>query len=234
MGYATETASDGEQALEKLGTVPMDVIITDLMMPRMDGFQLLRTLLERGDLTPPIVLTACGDMDYAISVVHDLQAFWFLEKPVQAGELATLLERAIRHKSLVKETERLQRQLGYRGYLMDLVGTSRAMRQIYSVIQQVAPSSASVMITGESGTGKEMVARAIHKLSPRAADPFVAINCAALPEELIESELFGHERGAFTDALERRAGCFEQAHQGTLLLDEIGDMPLGTQAKLLG
>lgn len=233
MGFLAESASDGEEALEKLGSLAVDSIITDLMMPRMDGFHLLRTLLERGDLTPAIVLTGFGNMEQAISIVHDLQAFWFLEKPVQFSVLATLLERAVRHKSLVKETERLQRQLGYQGYLMDLVGTSPAMRQVYSLIQQVAPSSASVLITGESGTGKEMVANTIHKLSPRAARPFVAINCAALPESLIESELFGHEKGSFTDALERRAGCFEQAHQGTLLLDEIGEMPSGTQAKLL-
>jgi DNA-binding NtrC family response regulator len=233
MGHIAETASDGEDALEKLGAAPADVITTDLMMPRMDGFQLLRTLLERGDLTPAIVLTGFGSIDQAISIVHDLSAFWFLEKPVQSAVLATLLERAIRHNSLVKEAERLQRQLGYQGYLMDLVGTSPPMRQIYSLMQQVAPSSASVLITGESGTGKELVASAIHKLSPRADRPFVAINCAALPESLIESELFGHERGSFTDALDRRAGCFEQAHMGTLLLDEIGEMPIGTQAKLL-
>src|SRR5882724_10516133 len=121
LGYIAETASDGEEALEKLGAAPTDVIITDLMMPGMDGFQLLRTLLERGDLTPAIVLTGFGSIDQAISIVHDLQAFWFLEKPIQPGVLATLLERAIRHKTLVKETERLQRQLGYQGYLMDLV-----------------------------------------------------------------------------------------------------------------
>ena len=233
MGYIAVTAGDGESALEKLGAAPVDVITTDLMMPRMDGFQLLRTLLERGDLTPAIVLTGFGSIDQAISIVHDLAAFWFLEKPVQSAILSTLLERAIRHSQLVKETERLQRQLGYHGYLIDLVGTSPPMRQVYSLIQQVAPSSAAVLITGESGTGKELVANAIHKLSPRADRPFVAVNCAALPETLIESELFGHEKGSFTDALERRAGCFEQAHTGTLLLDEIGEMPLGTQAKLL-
>jgi len=233
MGYIAETAADGEQALEKLGAAAVEVIITDLMMPRMDGFQLLRTLLERGDLTPAIVLTGFGSIDQAISIVHDLAAFWFLEKPVQSAVLGTLLERALRHNDLVKETERLQRQLGYQGYLMDLVGTSPPMRQVYSLIQQVAPSRASVLITGESGTGKELVAAAIHKLSPRADRQFVAVNCAALPESLIESELFGHEKGSFTDALERRPGCFEQAHMGTLLLDEIGEMPIGTQAKLL-
>jgi transcriptional regulator with PAS, ATPase and Fis domain len=127
----------------------------------------------------------------------------------------------------------LQRQAGYRGTLLDMVGESSAMQQVFALIQRVAPSAASVLISGESGTGKELAARAIHKLSPRAGAPFVAINCAALPENLIESELFGHERGAFTGALARRAGCFEQAHRGTLFLDEITEMPIGTQAKLL-
>jgi DNA-binding NtrC family response regulator len=233
MGHVAVTACDGEDALEKLGSGSVDAITTDLMMPRMDGFQFLRTLLERGDLTPAVVLTGFGSLDHAISIVHDLQAFWFVEKPVQPGTLATLLERAIRHGRLMKETERLHRQLGNQGFFMGLVGNSAPMRQVYSLIQQVAPSSASVLITGESGTGKELVANAIHRLSPRADRPFVALNCAALPETLMESELFGHEKGAFTDALERHFGCFEQADQGTFLLDEIGDMPLGTQAKLL-
>lgn len=233
LGYVCETAADGEAALEKLTAAPFDVIISDLMMPRMDGFELLRTLFDRGDLTPAIVLTGAGSIDQAISIVHDLRAFWFLEKPASPAVLATLLERAIQHKSLVKETERLHRQLSQRGYLADLVGTSQPMREVFSLIQQIAPSSASVLITGESGTGKELVASAIHKLSPRASRPFVAVNCAALPETLIESELFGHEKGAFTGAVGRRAGCFEQAHQGTLFLDEIGEMPLAMQPRLL-
>jgi DNA-binding NtrC family response regulator len=233
LGYICEMASDGEEALEKSIAAPFDVIISDLMMPRMDGFELLRTLFDRGDLTPAIVLTGAGSIDQAISIVHDLRAFWFLEKPARPAVLATLLERAMQHKSLVKETERLHRQLSQRGYLADLIGTSQPMREIFSLIQQIAPSSASVLITGESGTGKELVASAIHKLSPRASRPFVAVNCAALPETLIESELFGHEKGAFTGAVGRRAGCFEQAHQGTLFLDEIGDMPLAMQPRLL-
>jgi DNA-binding NtrC family response regulator len=232
-GYTAEVARDGEEALDKLSSSSVDVILTDLMMPRMDGFQLLQTLLGRGDLTPAIVLTGFGNIDHAISIVHDLRAFWFMEKPAQSSVLATLLERAIQHKGLVKETERLKRQLSYQGFLGDMVGTSGPMRQIFSVIQQVAPSSASVLITGESGTGKELVAGTIHKLSPRASGPFVAINCAALPENLIESELFGHEKGSFTGALGRHTGCFEQANHGTLLLDEIGEMPLAMQAKLL-
>jgi DNA-binding NtrC family response regulator len=233
LGYFCETAPDGEAALDKLTAAPFDVIISDLMMPRMDGFELLRTLFDRGDTTPAIILTGAGSIDQAISIVHDLRAFWFLEKPASPTVLATLLERAMQHKSLVKETEHLHRQLSQRGYLADLIGTSQQMREIFSLIQQIAPSSASVLITGESGTGKELVASAIHKLSPRAARPFVAVNCAALPESLIESELFGHEKGAFTGAVGRRAGCFEQAHQGTLFLDEIGDMPLAMQPRLL-
>jgi DNA-binding NtrC family response regulator len=233
LGYAAETAKDGEEALEKLGAIPVDVIVTDLMMPRIDGFTLLRTLLDRGDLVPAIVLTGFGNIDRAVSIVHDLHAFWFLEKPAQPSVLATLLERAVQHTNLMKETERLHRQLSYQGFLADLVGTSSPMRRIFSLIQQVAPSSASVLITGESGTGKEMVAAAIHKLSPRAVNPFVAVNCAALPETLIESEVFGHEKGSFTGALGRHPGCFEQAHRGTLLLDEIGEMRPAMQAKLL-
>jgi DNA-binding NtrC family response regulator len=233
LGYAVETAEHGEEALEKLSSSTIDVIITDLMMPRMDGTQLLQELLTRGDLTPVIVLTSLGSVDKAVSIVKDFRAFWYLEKPAQLTVLAPLLERAIRQKSLLQETERLRRQLGYQGVLEDLIGTSARMRVVFSAIQQAAPSSASVVITGESGTGKELVASAIHKLSPRAANAFVAINCAALPETLIESELFGHEKGAFTGAQERRAGCFEYASQGTLFLDEIAEMPITMQPKLL-
>ncbi|MGH9558270.1 MAG: sigma-54 dependent transcriptional regulator, partial [Bryobacteraceae bacterium] len=202
-------------------------------MPRLDGFGLLRQLLDRGDLTPTIVLTGFGSIDKAVPIVHDLHAFWFLEKPAQSAALATLLERAVRYKNLMSETQRLQRQLTNHGHLCDLVGSSPAIRHVFSLVEQVAPSSAPVLITGESGTGKERVAAAVHKLSPRASAPFVAVNCAALPENLIESELFGHERGAFTGALGRRAGCFEHAHQGTIFLDEIAEMPIAMQAKLL-
>jgi len=232
-GYIAETAQNGEEALEKLGAASFNAIVTDLFMPLLDGAQLLRTLLERGDLTPTIVLTGVGDISHALSIVHDLHAFWFLEKPVQPAILHALLERAVRLESMAKEAAMLQRQAGYRGTLLDMVGESLAMQQVFALIQTVAPSAASVLISGESGTGKELAARAIHKLSPRSGGPFVAINCAALPENLIESELFGHERGAFTGALSRRIGCFEQAHRGTLFLDEITEMPVGTQAKLL-
>jgi len=182
---------------------------------------------------PAIVLTAFGNIETAIQTMHDLGAFWFLEKPIQPSALKVLLERAATQSRMAEETERLQRQLSYQGVLVDLVGACPPMQQVFSMIRQVAPSKAAVLVTGESGTGKELVARAVHHLSPRRSGPFVAINCAALPETLMESELFGHEKGAFTGAVERRAGCFEIAQHGTLLLDELGEMPVGTQAKLL-
>jgi DNA-binding NtrC family response regulator len=166
-------------------------------------------------------------------MVHDLGAFWFLEKPVQSQALRLLLERAAAQEKLAEHAERLERQLSNQGVLGEMVGSSPKMREVFGLIQQVAPSRAAVLITGESGTGKELAARAIHALSPRRNGPFVALNCAAMPDSLMESELFGHEKGAFTGAVDRRAGCFELAQNGTVLLDEIGDMPIGLQAKLL-
>jgi DNA-binding NtrC family response regulator len=233
LGYSVVTAADGQEALDIQSQNPASVILSDLIMPRMDGFELLRKLEARGDRTPTIVLTGFGSVEKAISVVLDLKAFWFLEKPVQPGVVRALIERAATQNRLVEETELLNRQLSYHGVLGDLVGGSAKMREVFSLIVQVAPTTASVLITGESGTGKELVARAIHRLSQRSGGPFIAINCAALTETLIESELFGHEKGAFTGAVERHAGCFEQANNGTVLLDEIAEMPIGTQAKLL-
>jgi DNA-binding NtrC family response regulator len=231
--YEIQVAGDGLEALERLTTFNADVIVSDLAMPRMDGFELLRKLKERGDLTPAITLTGFGSIEKALAAVHDLKAFWFLEKPVEPRAFKTLLERAIEFKRSLQKTEELKRDLSLRGVLGDLVGVSPAMQRIFSLIRQVAPTSAPLLILGESGTGKELVAREIHKCSPRCDGPFVAINAAALPEALIESELFGHEKGAFTGAMERSAGCFEQAQGGTLFLDEIGEMPLATQPKLL-
>jgi DNA-binding NtrC family response regulator len=232
-GYSVETAADGQEALDKLSSFDAHVIVTDLMMPRMDGRELLTRLKAQGGGPPVIVQTAFGNLETSISTIHDLGAFWFLEKPVQSQALRLLLERAAAQGLLEEHAERLERQLSYQGVMGDMVGTSKPMQEVFSLIGQVAPSRAAVLLTGESGTGKELAARAIHELSPRRAAPFVAINCAAMPDTLMESELFGHEKGAFTGAVERRLGCFELAQNGTLLLDEIGDMPLTTQAKLL-
>ena len=232
-GFAVETACDGVDALEKIDAFEPQVMLTDMMMPRMDGAELMKQLLERGSRMPVIVITAFGNIETALTTTHDLGAFWFLEKPIQGRALRFLLERAAKQTKLAEEAEGLRRQLSYQGVLGELVGNSEPMQQVFSLIRQVAPTRAAVLVTGESGTGKEIVARAIHRLSPRAKGPFVAINCAAMPETLMESELFGHEKGAFTGAVERRSGCFELAQGGTLLLDELAEMPIGTQAKLL-
>jgi DNA-binding NtrC family response regulator len=232
-GYTVETAADGQEALDKLATFDAHVIVTDMMMPRVDGNELLKRLKAQGGGPPVIVQTAFGNLETAVATVHDLGAFWFLEKPVQSQALRLLLDRAAAQGRLEEHAERLERQLSYQGVLGEMVGNSPRMQEVFGLIRQVAPSRAAVLITGESGTGKELAARAIHVLSPRRAGPFVAINCAALPDSLMESELFGHEKGAFTGAVERRAGCFELAQNGTVMLDEIGDMPVGTQAKLL-
>ena len=232
-GYEVQTATDGQDALDKLNNFAAHVMVTDLNMPRVDGFELLRRLSAQGGGPPAIVLTAFGTVENAIKTVHDLGAYWFLEKPIQASAMKLLLERAAAQGRMRDERERLHRELSFHGAVGDLVGGSAAMQEVFSTIRQVAPSTAAILITGESGTGKELVARAVHELSPRASGPFVPINCAALPESLMESELFGHEKGSFTGALQRRQGCFELANRGTLLLDEIGDMPATTQAKLL-
>src|SRR5215831_18853963 len=232
-GMSPETAADGNEALLKLNSFAADVIITDLNMPGLDGFGFLQRLRDSGDMPPTIVLTAYGNVETAVKTVHELGAYWFLEKPIQPGSLEVLIRRAGSHAGLRNEKRTLERQLSYKGALGELVGTSAKMQEIFALLQQAGPSRACVLITGESGTGKEMVARTIHALSPRRQGPFIAINCAALPETLIESELFGHEKGSFTGASERRAGCFEVAQHGTLLLDEIGEMPMPTQAKLL-
>src|SRR4051812_15633010 len=214
--FDVATADDGEQALQKLDSWPPDVIITDLVMPRMDGFELMRTLRGRGEVIPAIVLTGFGSVEKALSVIRDLDAYWFLEKPVKLAALYSLLKRAMQHTHLLRETAALKRDLTLRGALGRLTGRSESMQKVFSLIHQAAPSNVSIFLIGESGTGKELAAREIHNLSLRSDRPFVAVNCAALPETLIESELFGYEKGAFTGASERRPGCFEQAHGGTL------------------
>ena len=232
-GMTAETADDGYEALEKLAVFPADVILTDLNMPGLDGFGLLERLRDAGEMPPTIVLTAFGSIEKAVQAVHQLGAYWFLDKPYQPSVLKVLISRAGSHAGLLADKRNLERQLSYRGSLGQMVGTSPKMQEIFALLRQAGPSKACVLITGESGTGKEIVARTLHALSPRRLGPFIAVNCAALPENLIESELFGHEKGSFTGASERHAGCFEVAQHGTLLLDEIGEMPVATQAKLL-
>jgi DNA-binding NtrC family response regulator len=232
-GHEVKTAGDGLEALEALQDFRASVILTDLKMPRMDGFELIEKLRSEGLLPPTIVLTAFGSLEMAVSTIHDLGGFWFLEKPIDIPALHVLVERAGAHGRLEEENRELRRELSYRGAIGDLVGESPKMREIFSLVRQISGTDAAVLITGESGTGKELVARAIHTLGRRSNARFVAINCAALPESLIESELFGHERGAFTGAADRRLGSVELAHKGTLFLDEIGEMPAAMQAKLL-
>ncbi len=235
-GYRTETARDGIEGLDKVMAWEPAIVVTDLRMPRLDGIGLLTRLTEAGPGVSGnisvVVLTAQGSIQLAVEAMQ-LGAYDFLQKPVDATRLRTILANATRQRETGIELEVARRRLRETGVLGSMVGVSKPMRQIFGLIEQIAPSNVSVLITGESGTGKEMVARTLHDLSPRKTHPFVAVNCAAIPETLIESELFGHEKGSFTGAVERRAGCFELASGGTLLLDELGEMPIGTQAKLL-
>jgi DNA-binding NtrC family response regulator len=231
-GFAAESAKDGEDALEKVTTFRPAIVITDLVMPRMDGLALLRALQQQGADTTTLLLTAQGTVETAVEAMKE-GAYDYLTKPIDIQRLKILLEKIVERMETLREVKALRRQLREHGTFGSLIGNSPEMRKIYQVIEQAAPTSASVLITGESGTGKELVAQTIHQLSPRASFPFIAINCAAIPETLLESEIFGHEKGAFTGAADRRPGCFELADRGTLFLDEIGEMTPATQVKLL-
>jgi DNA-binding NtrC family response regulator len=231
-GYRAETAKDGLDALDKVLAWAPGIVVTDIGMPRMDGMELLERLGDQPQPIAVILLTAQGTIDKAVEAMK-IGAYDFLTKPVDFTRLKNILANAAKQRGTERELEVTKKKLRDVGVFGSLVGSSKKMQEIFGLIEMVAPSSASVLITGESGTGKELVARTIHDMSPRKNKPFVAINCAAVPETLIESEIFGHEKGAFTGALERRAGCFELAEEGTLLLDEIGEMPIATQAKLL-
>ncbi len=234
-GYRTDSAVDGADGLEKVTQWSPGIVVTDLKMPRMDGMQLLSRIAELPRRPAVVMLTAQGSIESAVEAMR-MGAYDYLPKPVDPVRLRTILGSATRQietdaADAVSETAR--RQAREKGVLGPLVGNSQQMKAIFALIERVAPSNVSVLVTGESGTGKELVARALHDLSSRRHKPFIAVNCAAIPETLIESEIFGHERGAFTGAVERRAGCFELAEEGTLLLDEIGEMPAATQVKLL-
>ena len=231
-GFIAESAADGEEALEKVTSFRPAIVITDMVMPRMDGLALLRALQQQGADVTTLLLTAQGTVETAVEAMKE-GAYDYLTKPVDLKRLKILLDKIVERLETVREVKALRRQLREHGTFGPLIGSAPEMRKLYQIIEQAAPTSASVLIMGESGTGKELVAQTIHQLSPRAAFPFVAINCAAIPETLLESEIFGHEKGAFTGAADRRAGCFELADHGTLFLDEIGEITPATQVKLL-
>ena len=231
-GYTAKPVAGAREALETIQQQEFDLALLDIKMPGMDGMELQARLREADPDLTVIIMTGYASVDTAVQALKR-GAYDYITKPVDPDELSHLIERALEHKRAHREVARLRENLQEVAPGTELIGRSPAMRKVTELIEMVAPTDATVLITGESGTGKELVARAIHHLSPRRDGPFVAINCAALPETLMESELFGHEKGAFTGAVERRAGCFELAQNGTLLLDELAEMPVGTQAKLL-
>jgi len=217
-GFVAESAGDGEEALDKVTTFRPAIVITDLVMPRMDGLGLLRALQQQGADVTTLILTAQGTVETAVEAMKE-GAYDYLTKPIDLQRLKILLDKIVERLETMREVKALRRQLREHGTFGSMIGNSPEMRKIYQVIEQAAPTNASVLVTGESGTGKELVATTVHQLSSRAGFPFVAINCAAIPETLLESEIFGHEKGAFTGAADRRPGCFELADRGTLFLD---------------
>jgi DNA-binding NtrC family response regulator len=232
-GFTADAACDGRQALERIAADRPTIVLSDLVMPHMDGLELLRTLRQQDDTDITVVLmTAQGTVESAVEALKQ-GAYDYISKPVDPQRLKILLDQIAERNGTLREVRALRRRLQEHGRFGRMIGASAAMKHIYQIIEQAAPTSTSVLVTGESGTGKELVAQTIHQLSPRASQPFVPINCAAIPDTLLESELFGHEKGAFTGAIARRQGCFELANRGTLFLDEIAEMTPVTQAKLL-
>src|SRR5262245_1707262 len=231
-GYEVQSARDGTHGKELAESYDPDIVVTDVVMPQASGLELLRSLKGDKSDRPVILVTAQGSIDMAVEAMKQ-GALDFVTKPLDYEKFKAILEVAQRDIELRQESRKLTSQLEKGAGFGDFVGTSKGMREVYELIQSLGTSDASVIVTGESGTGKELVARTIHNLSARAAGPFVAINAAAIPENLMESEIFGHEKGAFTGAVGVRAGCFELANRGTLFLDEIAEMPLNLQPKLL-
>ena len=231
-GFTTESAGDGEEALTRVTSFRPSIIISDLVMPRMGGLELLRALADDGGDYTVLILTAQGTVESAVEAIKD-GAYDYLTKPIEPQRLKILLDKIVERHDTLREVKVLRKQLRDQGAFGPMIGSSPQMRKVYQIIEQAAPTSASVLIWGESGTGKELVAQTIHQLSPRQHQAFVPINCAAIPETLLESEIFGHEKGAFTGAYDRREGCFELADRGTLFLDEIAEMTPATQVKLL-
>jgi DNA-binding NtrC family response regulator len=231
-GYEVVTAATGEEALKRFQKGDIDLVITDLRMPGISGDELLKKIIAESPGTPVIVLTGHGTVETAVSAMRN-GAYDFLTKPLNLDRLSLLVKRALANRELEIRHRRMEEELTRQKQFNELIGSSAAMRKVFDTISRVAPSKASVLITGESGVGKELVANAIHDLSPRNNKPCVKVHCAAFAESLLESELFGHEKGAFTGAAARRRGRFEQANEGTLFLDEIGEINQNVQIKLL-
>ncbi|HXJ84212.1 MAG TPA: sigma-54 dependent transcriptional regulator [Candidatus Methylomirabilis sp.] len=231
-GYDVEVAADGQEALKKVSNSRPALVITDLVMPDVDGMSLLGALQRELPRVPVIILTGFATVDSAVTAMRE-GAYDYLTKPVEIERLRVLLEKALDKAKVLQELTILRRRVKDVWGLGRLIGHSKPMQEVQRLIELAAGTAAPVLVNGETGTGKELVARTLHELSPRSKGPFLAVNCAAMPETLLESEIFGHERGAFTDARERREGCFELAHGGTLFLDEVAEMRPSTQVKFL-
>ncbi|HWE26803.1 MAG TPA: sigma-54 dependent transcriptional regulator, partial [Polyangia bacterium] len=231
-GYAVDTATGGEQAVARLRAEPFDLVITDLRMEKVDGLDVLRAARAVDEALPVMIMTAFGAVESAVDAIH-AGAYHYFTKPFKIDEVLVFIGRAVADRRLRDENRALRKVAVERNGFASMVGRSDAMRRVYDAIERVAPSPATALVRGESGVGKELVARALHFAGPRREGAFVAVNCTALPEPLLESELFGHVRGAFTGAASVRRGLLVEADRGTLFLDEIGDMPAGLQPKLL-
>jgi len=230
--YEPVAVGSGTDALDALAAGPFDVVLLDIVMPGMDGLELLEEVRSRYPRVPVIMLTATKTVKTAVGAMK-LGAFDYVTKPFDVDELRVILDKATENAALVREVEELRHEVGRRYQLDNIIGKSPKMQEVFRTVHTVAPLKTTVLITGESGTGKELIAKAIHYGSPRIRKPLVTLNCAAIPENLLESELFGHEKGSFTDAIQKKLGQFELAHGGSLFLDEIGEMGAATQAKLL-
>jgi two-component system, NtrC family, response regulator AtoC len=231
-GYEVETAASGDEALGLVDSFGPDVVLTDVRMPKMGGLDLLQTLRAKGNDATVIVMSAYGNMDLAIEAMK-AGAYDYVQKPFKPDEVVLTLRKAEERETLRRENRVLRDEIRKEHRFEDILAKSGRMQEIFRTIAKIADYKTTVLVTGESGVGKELVARAVHHRSSRRGGPFVAVNCGAIPENLLESELFGHKKGAFTDAVHDRRGLFEEAHNGTLFLDEIGELPLALQVKLL-
>lgn len=229
--FKVDEAEDGQKGLDLVRKTAYDAVLCDIKMPKMDGIEFLERIVGLGIEVPVIMISGHGNIETAVDAIKK-GAYDYIPKPIDLPRLLVTVRNALEKKNLVTETKQLKKKVS-KGKVRDIVGESEPVRKIKELIERVAPTDARVMVTGSNGTGKELVARWIHELSPRASGPMVEVNCAAIPSELIESELFGHEKGAFTSAVKQRQGKFELANKGTLFLDEIGDMSLSAQAKVL-